>query len=228
MLTVVVPVFNEEKTVLQLLERVRTEPIEKEIIVVDDGSTDGTSALLSEYAARVPIVTLMTHGRNRGKGAAIRTALPLVSGRIVLIQDADLEYDPSVYQHLLAPILDGRADVVYGSRFTGGDAHRVLYFWHYAGNRFLTMVSNMFTNLNLSDMETGHKAFRSEIIKSLQLREDRFGFEPEVTAKIAKMQCRIYEVGIAYSGRTYAEGKKIMWWDGLSALCCIIRYNLLW
>ena len=196
-----------------------------EILVVDDGSTDGTRDILKNELEPAGIRVVL-HEANQGKGAALRTGFALATGAIVVVQDADLEYDPKDLPQLIQPILDGRADVVYGSRFMGGQAHRVVYFWHMVGNRLLTLLSNMLTNLNLTDMETCYKAFRREVIQSVRIQEDRFGFEPEITAKVARMGCRIYEVGISYSGRTYAEGKKIGWKDGLSALRCILKYNL--
>jgi glycosyltransferase involved in cell wall biosynthesis len=223
-LSVIVPVYNEVATVVPLIERVRRVPIEKEIIVVDDCSTDGTRDVLNGLP-RLPNMVLLFHDSNRGKGAALRTGFAAATGDAVIVQDADLEYDPDEYSKLLGPILDGRADVVFGSRFAGGECHRVLYFWHSVGNRFLTLLSNAFTNLNLTDMETCYKMFRREIIQSLTLEEDRFGFEPEVTAKIAALGCRVYEVGISYSGRTYEEGKKIGWRDGLRAIWCIVKYR---
>jgi len=193
--------------------------------VVDDGSTDGTRARLEGgVGGRVHRVIL--HEANRGKGAALRSGFQAATGEVVIVQDADLEYDPNEYGRLLAPIVDGRADVVYGSRFMGADAHRVLYFWHRMGNGMLTLLSNMFTNPNLTDMETGYKAFRREVIQSITIEEDRFGFEPEITAKVARRRCRVYEVGISYYGRTYAEGKKIDYKDGLRAIWCILKYNL--
>jgi glycosyltransferase involved in cell wall biosynthesis len=221
-LSVIIPTYNEAETVLKVIQKVKVLPFDKEIIVVDDGSTDGTSDLLRQNGDDL---ILLSHESNQGKGAAIRTAVPHVTGNIVIIQDADLEYDPSEYPRLIAPIVEGKADVVYGSRFFGG-AHRVLYFWHAVGNKFITHLSNAFTNLNLSDMETGYKVLRAEVIKKIEIRSNRFGFEPEITAKIAKMGCRIYEVPISYWGRDYSEGKKINWKDGLTAIYWIIRFNL--
>jgi glycosyltransferase involved in cell wall biosynthesis len=223
-LSVVIPVYNEAATILDLIERVRAVRVDKEIIVVDDCSSDGTRKVLETMPPSGDVVVRF-HERNRGKGAALRTGFSAATGDVVVVQDADLEYDPSDYHKLLAPISDGRADVVYGSRFIGGDSHRVLYFWHSVGNRFLTLLSNAVTNLNLTDMETCYKMFRREIIQSIDLKEDRFGFEPEVTAKIARMRCRVYEVGISYSGRTYEEGKKIGWRDGFRAIWCILKYR---
>jgi len=226
-LSVVIPVYNEEKTIAELIRRVQEVEYEKEIIVVDDRSTDGTREALQRLTNANPTnLRILFHETNRGKGAALRTGFNAVSGHVVVIQDADLEYNPQEYRKLLKPILDGRADVVYGSRFMGGDEHRVLFFWHYLGNKFLTLLSNMFTNLNLSDMETCYKMFRADILKKITIEEDRFGFEPEITAKVAKMGCRIFEVGISYSGRDYSEGKKINWKDGVSALRCIIKYGI--
>ena len=225
-LSVVIPCYNERATIEKIVEAVRASAYpDKEIIVVDDCSTDGTREKLGALHARVDRVVL--HDVNRGKGAALRTGIAAATGDIVIIQDADLEYDPQEYPHMLAPILEGRADVVYGSRFMGAAPHRVLYYWHSVGNRFLTTLSNMFTNLNLTDMETCYKAFRREVIQSITIEEDRFGFEPEVTAKLSKLGCRIYEVGISYYGRTYAEGKKINYRDGFRAIYCIFKYNLL-
>jgi len=221
-LSVIIPVYNEAKTILKVVKRVKEVPFEKEIIVVDDGSTDGTVHILEENKQGL---TVLFNEKNSGKGAAIRTALPHVTGDVVIIQDADLEYNPSEYPHLIAPILEGVADVVYGSRFQGG-THRVLYFWHAVGNKMITTLSNMLTDLNLSDMETGYKAFRAEVLRGLEIESNRFGFEPEITAKISKMGCRIYEIPISYWGRDYTEGKKISWKDGIAALYWILKYNL--
>ena len=224
-LSVVIPVYNEKTTLLELVKRVESVAIDKEIVLVDDCSTDGTRELLASLEG-TPGVRVLYQDRNQGKGAALRRGFAEASGDIVLVQDADLEYDPAEYPKLVAPILDGRADVVYGSRFVGSEAHRVLYFWHSVGNRALTMISNMFTNLNLTDMETCYKVFRREVLASFEIEEDRFGFEPEVTAKVARGRWRVYEVGISYSGRTYEEGKKIGWRDGVRAILCILKYNL--
>ncbi len=221
-LSVVIPVYNEVETLVEVLRRVREVPLLKEIIVVDDGSNDGSRDLLRGDLG--PEVAVVLHDRNRGKGAALRTGFQKVTGDIVLVQDADLEYDPSEYPRLLKPILEGKADVVYGSRF-GGETHRVLFFWHYVGNRFLTMLSNVFTNLNLSDMETCYKVFRADLLKRVRFRSSRFGFEPEFTAKVARIGCRIYEVPVSYHGRGYEAGKKITWKDGFAAIGCIIRYR---
>lgn len=223
-LSVVIPVYNEKNTIREIYDLVRAVDIDKEIILVDDFSTDGTRDILLELADDSTRIFL--HDRNMGKGAALRTGFQHVAGDVVIIQDADLEYDPNEYHKIIAPILAEKADVVYGSRFMGGQAHRVVYFWHRVGNAFLTIFSNMLTNLNLTDMETCYKAFRRDIIKSIEIEESRFGFEPEITAKIAKLHCRIYEVGISYYGRTYEEGKKIGWKDGLSAIRSIIKYNI--
>jgi glycosyltransferase involved in cell wall biosynthesis len=226
-LSVVIPCYNESVTIEAILAAVRgSEITDLEIVVVDDASTDGTREKLRALEGQ-PGLRVIFHDRNQGKGAALRTGFRAATGEVVIVQDADLEYDPKDYPKLLAPIRAGKADVVYGSRFVGGESHRVLYFWHYAANKLLTLFSNMFTNLNLTDMETCYKAFRRDVIQKIDLREDRFGFEPEVTAKVARMGCRIYEVGISYSGRTYAEGKKIGWRDGLRALWCVVRYNVL-
>jgi glycosyltransferase involved in cell wall biosynthesis len=223
-LSVVIPVFNEITTIARLLEHVEAVPIDKEIVLVDDGSTDGTAEALQGLAAARGYRVLL-HPKNLGKGAALRTGFAAARGRIVIVQDGDLEYDPAEYPKLVAPILDGRADVVYGSRFTGGESHRVLHFWHYTMNRFLTFVSNCCSNLFLTDMETCYKVFRREILEGILIEEDRFGFEPEVTAKVAALNCRVYEVAIGYQGRAYAAGKKIGWRDGVRALWCIVKYN---
>jgi len=225
MISIVIPIYNELETLTEILHRVESIelPFSKEIILVDDASIDGTRDIIEAIDATH--VKKIFHSRNQGKGAAVRSGLENVSGDIVIIQDADLEYDPKDYPNLLQPILDGKADVVYGSRFVGSDAHRVLYFWHMIGNKFLTLLSNMLTNLNLSDMETCYKVFRTEISNQITIKENRFGFEPEFTAKISRLHCRIYEVGISYSGRTYSEGKKINWRDGFSALRCIFKYR---
>ena len=223
-LSVVVPCFNEEATVTTALERVLASPYTNQVVVVDDASTDRTLQLVRGLPD--PRVEVIAQGVNRGKGAALRTGFARCRSPYVIVQDADLEYDPGEYGVMLGPLLDGRADVVYGSRFHGSRPHRVLYYWHSVGNRFLTTASNMMTNLNLSDIETCYKAFRREVLESIELEEDRFGFEPEVTAKVAAGRWRIYEVGISYSGRTYAEGKKIGWRDGVRALVCIVRYSL--
>ena len=222
-LSVVVPCFNEQGTVLTLLDRVLESPWVAEVVVVDDGSTDGTRELLAKVDD--PMVRVVLHDVNRGKGAALRTGFAHATADYVVVQDADLEYDPAEYASLLEPLEGDLADVVYGSRFLGGRPHRVLYFWHSLGNRGLTLLSNMFTDLNLTDMETCYKAFRRDVIQSIDIEEDRFGFEPEVTAKLARGRWRIYEVGISYAGRTYAEGKKIGWRDGVRALVCIVRYS---
>ena len=227
-LSIVIPCFNERNTIIQIIDAVVASPYpNKEIIIVDDCSTDGTTRLLQESPEIAQKVhQVIFHEKNQGKGAALRTGIQAATGDIVIIQDADMEYDPNEYGLLVEPILQDRADVVFGSRFMGGHAHRVLYFWHRVGNGFLTLLSNMFTNLNLTDMETCYKVFRREIIQSIAIEENRFGFEPEITAKVARLRCRIFEVGISYYGRTYEEGKKIGWRDGVRAIYCILKYNL--
>ena len=227
-LSIVIPVYNEKATIRAILHAVESAPVSglvKEIILVDDFSLDGTRKILQEEVEGRNGVRIFYHDRNQGKGAALRTGIAKTTGDIVLIQDADLEYDPQEYPKLIAPILAGKADVVYGSRFAGGESRRVLYYWHSVGNKFLTTLSNMFTNLNLSDMETCYKVFRGEIIRNIPIEENRFGFEPEVTSKVAGQGCRIYEIGISYAGRTYAEGKKITWKDGVHAIWCILKYR---
>ncbi len=224
-LSVVIPCYNELGTIGRVVQAVRACTVQDlEIIIVDDCSTDGTRNLLQALTDQVD--QIIYHSQNRGKGAALRTGFAAATGEIVVVQDADLEYDPQEFPDLIAPILSGRADVVFGSRFAGGRPHRVVYYWHMVGNKFLTMLSNMFTNINLSDMETCYKAFRREVIQAVRIEENRFGFEPEITAKVAKMGCRIYEVGISYYGRTYKEGKKIGWKDGVRAIYCIFKYNI--
>ena len=224
-LSVVIPVYNEVNRLEALLDKIKAVPLRKELIIVDDCSTDGTRTLLKEKIEGTT-AKVYYHEKNMGKGAALQTGFEHVTGDIVLIQDADLEYDPMEYGKVIKPIVDGKADVVYGSRFLANDCHRVVYFWHFMGNKFLTVLSNMFTNLNLSDMETCYKAFRREIIQGIRIEENRFGFEPEITAKIAGLQCRIYEVPVSYHGRTYEDGKKINWKDGIRAVYCILKYNL--
>jgi glycosyltransferase involved in cell wall biosynthesis len=221
-LTVIIPVYNEAGTIFDVIKRVKEDPFDKEIIVVDDSSTDGTGDVIKKCEENIKV---FSHKKNTGKGAAIRTAIPHITGDIAIIQDADLEYDPSEYPRLIAPIMEGRADVVYGSRFLGGP-HRVLFFWHAVGNKIITTLSNMLTDLNLTDMETGYKVFRAEVLKKIRIDSNRFGFEPEITAKVARMGYRIYEVPISYWGRNYSEGKKIKWKDGLAAIYWIIKYNL--
>ena len=224
--SVVIPCFNERETIGEIVAHARKSGIDNlEIVVVDDCSTDGTADVLrNELATKIDRVIFQPH--NQGKGAALRTGFAAATGDIVLVQDADLEYDPQDYAALLEPILSGNADAVFGSRFMGGRPHRVLYFWHMVGNKFLTLLSNMFTNLNLTDVETGYKAFRNEVLKQFTLEEDRFGFENEITAKLARLRCRIYEVGVSYRGRTYKEGKKVNWKDGFRAIYAIVRYSL--
>lgn len=227
-LSIIIPCFNEKNTINAIIQAVLSSPYPyKEIIIVDDCSTDGTREILEEIIKPSNVATILYHEKNQGKGAALRTGIKVATGEIIVIQDADLEYSPEEYPKLIEPILEGKADVVYGTRFIGSEAHRVLYFWHRVGNGFLTFLSNMFTNLNLSDMETCYKVFRKDIIQAINIVENRFGFEPEVTAKIAKIpNIRIYEVGISYYGRTYAEGKKIGWRDGFQTVYCILKYNL--
>ena len=225
LLSVVIPCFNEAATIEQLIEKVRQAPVATmQIIVVDDGSTDDTCQRLQQLPPS-PDLLLLFHPRNRGKGAALATGFAAATGDICIVQDADLEYDPAEYPLVIDPITNGRADVVFGSRFQGAAPHRVVYFWHRVGNGLLTLLSNMATNLNLTDMETCYKAFRREVIQSIRIQEKRFGFEPEITAKVARKRCRIYEVGISYYGRTYEEGKKIGWRDGVHAIWCILKYN---
>lgn len=225
-LSVVIPCYNELGTIGGVVQAVKAAPIgDLEIILVDDGSTDGTKELLQSSVAN-EVDRVIYQPRNQGKGSALRAGFAVATGDIVIVQDADLEYDPQEFLDLIAPILAGKADVVFGSRFAGGRPHRVVYYWHMVGNKFLTTLSNMLTNINLTDMETCYKAFRREVIQAVQIEENRFGFEPEITAKVAKMGCRIYEVGISYYGRTYHEGKKIGWKDGVWAIYCIFRYNL--
>jgi glycosyltransferase involved in cell wall biosynthesis len=226
-LSVVVPCYNESQTIRQVVAAIKAAPVKnKEIIIVDDFSKDGTVKILKDEIEGQDGVKVIYHGFNQGKGAALRSGFKHATGDVVVVQDADLEYDPNEYQLLLDPILKDRADVVFGSRFMGGAPHRVVYFWHMIGNRILTLLSNMFTNLNLTDMETCYKMFRREVLEKITIEEDRFGFEPEITAKVAKAGCRIYEVGISYYGRTYAEGKKIGWRDGVRAVIAIVKYNL--
>jgi len=224
--SIVIPCYNEKNTIERIIEAVRGAPLNsKEIIVVDDCSTDGTQTVLRQRVSQM-VDQIIYHPVNRGKGAALRSGFAAATGDVILVQDADLEYSPEDYSALLEPLMSGEADAVFGSRFMGGRPHRVLFFWHMVGNKFLTLLSNMLTNVNLTDMETGYKAFKAPLIKSIQIEEDRFGVEPEIVAKLARTGCRIYEVGISYSGRTYAEGKKINWKDGFRAIYAILKYNL--
>jgi glycosyltransferase involved in cell wall biosynthesis len=224
--SIVIPCYNEKNTIEKIVEAVRTAPIKRrEIIVVDDCSQDGTQAVLKERLSSI-VDQIIYHPVNRGKGAALRTGFAVATGDIILVQDADLEYSPDDYQVLLEPLISDRADAVLGSRFMGGRPHRVFFFWHMVGNKFLTLLSNLFTNLNLTDMEAGYKAFKASLIKSIQIEEDRFAVEPEIVAKLARSGCRVYEVGISYSGRTYAEGKKVKWRDGVRAIYAILKYNI--
>jgi glycosyltransferase involved in cell wall biosynthesis len=225
-LSVVMPVYNEQATLQEVISRVLAVPLDIELICVDDGSSDASREILSTLQATHPQIRVLLQPRNIGKGAALRRGIQESTGDFILIQDADLEYDPADYPLLLRPLLEGKADAVYGSRFLGAAPHRVLYFWHYVGNSALTLLSNALTNINLTDMETCYKAFRREILQSIPLEEDRFGFEPEITVKIAKRRLRVYEVGISYWGRTYEEGKKIHWKDGIRALFCLLKYSL--
>ena len=224
LLSVVIPVYNEAGTIKEIIDRVTYAPFRKEIIVVDDGSTDGSRQILKD--AKNSAVKICFHEQNYGKGRALQTGFSTATGDVIVVQDADMEYDPNEFPILLNPILSGKADVVYGSRLSGHGEHRVLYFWHYVGNRFLTLLSNIFTNINLTDMETCYKAFTRQALEGIAIQENRFGFEPEITAKVAKKNLRIYEVPISYYGRTYEEGKKINWRDGVRALWCILKYNL--
>jgi len=223
--SIIMPVFNEHSTVAKVIETVLGQPVVAELIIVNDASSDGTGDVLEALKTSDPRIRVFHHNLNQGKGAALRTGIGHATADIVIIQDADLEYDPNEYPILLGPILRGKADAVFGARFIGSQEHRVLYFWHFLGNKFLTLLSNMCTNLNLTDMETCYKAVRREIIQSIPIKENRFGFEPEITAKLAKKGARIYEVAVSYHGRTYAEGKKINWKDGVQAIWCILKYS---
>ncbi len=225
-LSVVMPVYNEQATLKQVVERVLLVPLEIELICIDDGSTDGSREMLSEFSSSHPQVRVLLQPKNMGKGAALRRGIQEATGDFIIVQDADLEYDPSDYPALLVPLIEGKADVVYGSRFLGSGPHRVLYFWHSVGNSVLTLMSNALTNMNMTDMETCYKVFRREVLQSIPIEENRFGFEPEITVKIAKRRLRVYEVGISYWGRTYEEGKKIGWRDGFRALWCLLKYTL--
>jgi len=225
-LSVVMPIYNERATLREVIGRVLAIPIDIELLCVDDGSSDGSREILAELQQKHPQIRALLQSRNMGKGAALRRGIQEATGDFVIIQDADLEYDPSEYPQLLEPLIQGRADVVFGSRFVGSGPHRVLYFWHSVGNWILTLLSNCLTNINLSDMETCYKVFRRDVIQSIPLEENRFGFEPEITVKVARRKLRIYEVGISYSGRTYEEGKKIGWKDGVRALYCLVKYSL--
>ena len=223
-ISIIMPVYNEAATIKEIVSRVQQTDLDKEVIIVDDHSTDATSEYLKEISACSENVQVLSHDRNRGKGAALRTGFAYASGDVIIIQDADLEYNPQEYGYLLNPILDGRADVVYGSRFLGGP-HRVLFFWHYVGNKFLTLLADAFSNLNLTDMETCYKVFRKDVLNGITIKSNRFGFEPEFTMKVAKKGFRVYEVPISYSGRTYEEGKKIGWKDGIKAILAILRFR---